>query len=76
MDMRLLTLLSAATTIVAAMFFGSGLAHATPGDGCAGNTYFDPNRWHCEPINTPSPPPRQFPPCNSVDPRFCPGLWN
>jgi hypothetical protein len=27
-------------------------------------------------VAPPPPPPRQFPPCNSVDPRFCPGLWN
>ena len=27
-------------------------------------------------VAPPPPPPRQFPPCNSVDPRFCPGWWN
>lgn len=71
--------LFAATTIAAAMFFGSGLAQATPADGCHGNSYFDRNTWHCEPINTPSPPPPppgNFSQCRGINPAFCRGLWN
>jgi hypothetical protein len=77
MHTRLLMLISSAM-IAGAMFFGGGVAHATPGDGCAGNTYFDPSRWHCEPLapTVPPPPPiRPHAPCGA-DPRFCPGLWN
>ncbi|WP_157900629.1 hypothetical protein [Mycobacterium rhizamassiliense] len=56
--MTLLKAVSATAAIAAGMFFGGGFASATPGDGCYGNTYFDPNRWHCEPINpAPAPPP-------------------
>jgi hypothetical protein len=30
----------------------------------------------CYPPDPPPPPDGHFPPCNSVDPRFCPGWWN
>jgi hypothetical protein len=69
----------AVASIAVAMLLGTGSAHATPSDGCYGNNYFDRSRWACEPIAPPPPPPplpQNLPPCDNVDIRFCPGLWN
>ncbi|WAC92249.1 hypothetical protein [Mycobacterium sp. Aquia_213] len=49
--------------------------------GCPANWVAKPSstwpyQMGCYPPEPPPPPNGHFPPCNSVDPRFCPGLWN
>jgi hypothetical protein len=67
----------AAPAAVAAAILTAAPAHATPADGCYGNTYFDPRTWHCEDPRLQQqmrePPHYLGPPPPHIDPHDIPG---